>query len=34
MKTEPVKKTDISRDWYIFDGKGKILGGNKSLVRS
>jgi large subunit ribosomal protein L13 len=26
MKTEPVKKTDISRDWYIFDGKGKILG--------
>jgi len=26
MITEPVKQTDISRDWYIFDAKGKVLG--------
>lgn len=26
MKTEPIKKTDIKRDWYIIDAKGKALG--------
>ncbi len=26
MKTFNVKKEDISRDWFVMDGQGKILG--------
>ena len=26
MKTEPIKKSDIKRDWYLMDAKGKTLG--------
>ena len=34
MKTDSIKKKDISRDWHLIDASGKTLGRLSSKVAS
>ncbi|MDD5634327.1 MAG: 50S ribosomal protein L13 [Candidatus Omnitrophica bacterium] len=32
MRTEPLKKKDVTRQWFIIDAKGKVLGRAASQI--